>query len=205
VDRIFQGLGTVSDTVLPPTVEGHLATKVYSYDPDRARQLIREAAAEAKLRDQTYSILTIGLGDLQDIAAVAQDNWRAIGVNVRIESAETAVLLQRARAGNYDIMAFAQLRTEPEQFLVTFFHSSNIGSTNYSRYAQIDKALDTFRLATNPRIRARLIEEAQRQLQEDAPHIPVLNPTLVLVTNQRIRGAQLGLLIFNVWQWSQAR
>ncbi|MGQ0551292.1 MAG: hypothetical protein ACT4PY_16655, partial [Armatimonadota bacterium] len=86
-----------------------------------------------------------------------------------------------------------------------FFHSSNITGTNYSRYDKIDRVLDGFRTASDRSQRLRLIEEAQRQLQQDAPHIPVLNPTLMLAHNPRIQGAKLGLLIFNVWQWSATR
>lgn len=204
VERVFNSRGTVADTMLPPVVEGHYAQRVYTYDPSKAKQLLREAGF-LDGADRTLSIMTIGLRDLSDIAAVAQDNWKALGVTVRVEIFDTPVLLQRARAGNYDMMAFAQLRTEPEQFLVSFFHSSNITGTNYSRYDKIDRLLDGFRTASDPSQRLRLIEEAQRQLQQDAPHIPVLNPTLMLAHNPRIQGAKLGLLIFNVWQWSATR
>jgi peptide/nickel transport system substrate-binding protein len=204
VERVFNSRGTVADTVVPPVVEGHYSRRVYSYDPSKAKQLLKEAGFQEGT-DRTLSIMTTGLRDLSDIAAVAQDNWKVLGVNVRVEIVDTPVLLQRARAGNFDMMSWAQLRTEPEQFLVSFFHSSNINSTNYSRYDKIDRMLDGFRTASDGRERLRLIEEAQRQLQQDAPHIPVLNPTLMLVHSPRIQGPKLGLLIFNVWEWSAAR
>ncbi len=201
VERVFNSRGTVADTVLPPVVEGHYARRVYAYDPSKAKQLLKEAGFQEG-SDRTLSIMTVGLRDLSDIAAVAQDNWKALGVNVRVEIVDTPVLLQRARAGNYDMMSWAQLRTEPEQFLVSFFHSSNINATNFSRYDKIDRLLDGFRTATDRKERLRLIVEAQLQLQQDAPHIPVLNPTLMLAHTPRIQGAKLGLLIFNVWEWS---
>jgi peptide/nickel transport system substrate-binding protein len=203
VERVFNSRGTVADTVLPPGVEGHLSRRVYSYNPSKAKQLLKEAGFQEG--DRTLSIMTTGLRDLSDIAAVAQDNWKALGVNVRVEIVDTPVLLQRARTGNFDMMSWAQLRTEPEQFLVSFFHSSNINSTNYSRYDKIDNLLDGFRTASDRTERLRLIREAQQRLQEDAPHIPVLNPTLMLVHGPRIQGPKLGLLIFNVWEWSAAK
>ncbi|MGQ0569143.1 MAG: ABC transporter substrate-binding protein [Armatimonadota bacterium] len=204
VERVFNSKGTVADTVVPPVVEGHLSRRVYSYDPSKAKQLLKEAGFQEGA-DRTLSIMTTGLRDLSDIAAVAQDNWKALGVNVRVEIVDTPVLLQRARTGNFDMMNWAQLRTEPEQFLVSFFHSNNINSTNYSRYDKIDSILDGFRTAIDRRERLRLIGEAQRQLQQDAPHIPVLNPTLMLVHTPRLQGPKLGLLIFNVWEWSASR
>jgi peptide/nickel transport system substrate-binding protein len=204
VERVFNSKGTVADTVLPPVVEGHLSRRVYSYDPSKAKQLLKEAGVQEG-GDRTLSIMTTGLRDLSDIAAVAQDNWRALGVNVRVEVVDTPVLLQRARTGNFDMMSWAQLRTEPEQFLVSFFHSANINSTNYSRYDKIDRILDGFRTSSDRKERLRLIGEAQVQLIQDAPHIPVLNPTLMLVYNPRLQGPKLGLLIFNIWEWSAAR
>jgi peptide/nickel transport system substrate-binding protein len=205
VERVFNSRGTVADTVLPPVVEGHYARRVYAYDPSKAKQLLREAGLIEGAADRPLSIMTVGLRDLSDIAAVAQDNWRALGLNVRVEVVDTPVLLQRARTGNYDMMSWAQLRTEPEQFLVSFFHSSNINATNYSRYDKIDRILDGFRTATDRKERLRFIEEAQKQLQVDAPHIPVLNPTLMLAHSAKIKNARLGLLIFNVWQWTVER
>jgi peptide/nickel transport system substrate-binding protein len=204
VERVFNSRGSVADTVLPPVVEGHYGRRVYTYDPSKAKQLLKEAGFQEGT-DRTLSIMTVGLRDLSDIAAVAQDNWKSLGVNVRVEVFDTPVLLQRARAGNYDMMSWAQLRTEPEQFLVSFFHSSNINSTNFSRYDKMDRVLDGFRTASDRKERLRLIEEAQRQLQQDAPHIPVLNPTLMLAHTPRIQGVKLGLLIFNVWEWSATR
>lgn len=203
VERVFNSRGTVADTVLPPGVEGFYGRRVYAYDPSKAKQLLKEAGLiEGAATERSLSIMTVGLRDLSDIAAVAQDNWRTLGLNVHVEIVDTPVLLQRARTGNYDMMSWAQLRTEPEQFLVSFFHSSNINATNFSRYDKIDKILDGFRTATDRKERLRLIEEAQRQLQQDAPHIPVLNPTLMLAHNPKVKNVRLGLLIFNVWQWT---
>jgi peptide/nickel transport system substrate-binding protein len=205
LDRLFQGFGTFSDTMVPPTVVGSLPGVVYNYSPEKAKQLLKEAGAEQGFPGKTFSLTTLGLQDQTDIAAVAQDNWKAIGVNVNVDIADTPVLLQRVRAGNFDILGFALLRTEPEQFLVDFFHSKNIGSTNFSRYDKADQVLDAMRFASDPKDRIRFAQEAQRLLQRDAPHIPVLNPTLMLALNPKIAGAQLELLIFNAWQWSVTR
>jgi len=205
LDRMFLGLGTFSDTMVPPTVVGSLPGVVYNYSPEKAKQLLKDAGAEHGFPGKTFSLTTLGLQDQTDIAAVAQDNWKAIGVNVNVDIADTPVLLQRVRAGNFDILGFALLRTEPEQFLVDFFHSKNIGSTNFSRYDKADQVLDAMRFASDPKDRIRFAQEAQRLLQRDAPHIPVLNPTLMLALNPKIAGAQLELLIFNASQWSVAR
>jgi peptide/nickel transport system substrate-binding protein len=205
LDRMFQGFGTFSDTMVPPTVVGSLPGVVYNYNPERAKQLLKEAGAEQGFPGKTFSLMTIGLQDVTDIAAVAQDNWKAVGVNVNVDIVDTPVFLQRARMGNFEILGFALLRTEPEQFLVDFFHSRNIGSTNFSRYDKADLVLDAMRFASDPNDRVRFAKDAQRLLQRDAPHIPVLNPTLMLALSPRISGARLGLLIFNAWQWSAAR
>ncbi len=205
LDRMFQGFGTFSDTMVPPTVVGSLPGVVYNYNPERAKQLLKEAGAEQGFPGKTFSLMTIGLQDVTDIAAVAQDNWKTVGVNVNVDIVDTPVFLQRARTGNFEILGFALLRTEPEQFLVDFFHSKNIGSTNFSRYDKADQVLDAMRFASDPNDRVRFAKDAQRLLQRDAPHIPVLNPTLMLALNPRISGARLGLLIFNAWQWSVAR
>lgn len=205
LDRLFLGFGTFSDTMVPPTVTGSLPGVMYNYNVDRARQLLKDAGVDQAVAGKSFAITTIGLQDETDIATVAQDNWKALGLNFKVDIVDTPVLLQRARSGNFDVLGFAQLRTEPEQFLVDFFHSKNIGSTNWSRYDKADQVLDAMRFASNPQDRIRNAQQAQRLLQRDAPQIPVLNPTLMLALNPKIAGAQLELLIFNVWQWSLSK
>jgi peptide/nickel transport system substrate-binding protein len=149
--------------------------------------------------------MAIGLQDETDIAAVAQENWKALGVTFNVDVVDTAVFLQRARAGNFDALNFAQLRTEPEQFLVDSFYSKSIGANNFSRYDRADAQLDAMRFAADPADRVRNAQVVQRLLQRDAPAIPVLNPTLMLAHTPRISGAKLELLIFNAAQWSVGR
>ena len=205
LERMFLGFGTFSDTMVPPTVVGSLPGVVFNYNPEKARQLLKDAGAEQGFPGKTFSLMTIGLQDETDIAAIAQENWKAVGVTVNVDIVDTPVFLQRARTGNFDILGFALLRTEPEQFLVDFFHTKNIGSTNFSRYDKADQLLDAMRFAADPKDRVRFAQDAQHLLQRDAPHIPVLNPTLMLALNPRVVGAQLELLTFNAWQWSVIR
>ncbi|HLN12031.1 MAG TPA: hypothetical protein VK587_02520, partial [bacterium] len=63
----------------------------------------------------------------------------------------------------------------------------------------------SMRYATDPAERIRYAQIAQRQLQRDAPTIPVLNSTLMLAYAPRLSGVKLQLLIFNSWQWSVSR
>ena len=191
LERLFRGFGTFSDTMVPPTVAGSLPGVIYNYSVDKAKELLNEAGVAPGVSGKTFSLMTIGLQDTSDIAAVAQDNWKALGMNFNVDIVDTPVLLQRARAGNFDVLAFAQLRTEPEQFLVDFFHSKNIGSTNFSRYDKADQILDAMRFASNSTDRLRNAQQVQRLLQQDAPQIPVLNPTLMLALNPKISGAAL--------------
>ena len=205
LDSLFKDLGTFSDTMLPPTVTGSLPGVVYNYNVDRAKQLLRDAGADGGYPGRAFTLMAIGLQDETDIAAVAQENWKALGVTFNVDVVDTAVFLQRARAGNFDALNFAQLRTEPEQFLVDSFYSKSIGANNFSRYDRADAQLDAMRFAADPADRVRNAQVVQRLLQRDAPAIPVLNPTLMLAYTPRISGAKLELLIFNAAQWSVGR
>ena len=205
LDSLFKDLGTFSDTMLPPTVTGSLPGVVYNYNVDRAKQLLRDAGADGGYPGRAFTLMAIGLQDETDIAAVAQENWKALGVTFNVDVVDTAVFLQRARAGNFDALNFAQLRTEPEQFLVDSFYSKSIGANNFSRYDRADAQLDAMRFAADPADRVRNAQVVQRLLQRDAPAIPVLNPTLMLAHTPRISGAKLELLIFNAAQWSVGR
>ncbi len=205
LDSLFKGLGTFSDTMVPPTVTGSLPGVTYNYNPDQAKQLLKSAGADAGFPGKTFSLMALGLQDQTDLAAVAQENWKALGVTFNVDVVDTPVFLQRARAGNFDALVFALLRTEPEQFLVDPFYSKSIGSNNFSRYDRADAPLDSMRYATDPAERIRYAQVAQRQLEQDAPNIPVLNPTLMLAYAPRLSGVQLQLLIFNAWQWSVSR
>jgi peptide/nickel transport system substrate-binding protein len=204
LDTLFKGLGTFSDTMVPPTVTGSLPGVTYNYNVDRAKQLLKDAGADGGFPGKTFTLMALGLQDETDIAAVAQENWKDLGVNFNVQVVDTNVFLQRARAGNFDALNFAELRSEPEQFLGELFDSRSIGSFNFARYDGADSPINAMRTAATQADRIRYAQDVQRQLERDAPAIPVLNPTLMLVHTPRIAGVGLQLLIFNAWQWSVA-
>lgn len=97
IARCVGGHGRPCTSLLPDYFRGyHRAATVFSYDPEKAQALLKEAEVEELS-------LTLRCNDnwVSDLAETLKDNWEALGITVEVESLPTEQL-------------FADLSTPPE-------------------------------------------------------------------------------------------
>jgi peptide/nickel transport system substrate-binding protein len=81
----------------------------------------------------------------------------------------------------------------PEPYLMDRLFGSKTGGTNFSGYANptVERLLDQAGQTSDPAARAKLIVEAEAQLAQDLPSIPVVQPRAMVYQNNRLTGAPL--------------
>lgn len=89
IETALDGYGTAATSYLDAANPGYQpAATVYSYDPDRARGLLR-AAGVSKL---SFELVTTTTSFITDSAPVIIDNWKSIGVNATLRTLPSATV-----------------------------------------------------------------------------------------------------------------
>jgi len=145
----------------------------YSYDPDKARQLLEDAGYI--VGDQLIPI-TISYDNNDGHRAVLDmvvQQLAKIGVSVELNPMEWDYYkkeLSKMQIPCARISWYADY-PDPDNFLYSMFHSSKIGVSNFSSYhnPQVDKLLDQSRQQINLKKRMDYLQQAEEIIVDDAP------------------------------------
>jgi peptide/nickel transport system substrate-binding protein len=132
------------------------------------------------------------------IAQALADNWRAIGVDVKIEAGGTTTLVRdllEPRAYQAALFAY-QAEADPDPYAA--WHSSqttssgrNISSLSDARF---DDLLQDGRTELNAERRAQIYRDFQELFAQEVPAIPLLSSTSLYVQRDSVRDAHPGYL-----------
>lgn len=199
LDKIRKGRGKIAVGPLPPGIPGYDPDlEGYGYDPARARQLLAEAGYDppSKLGTVEFWFNTSTGSDVNaKIAEVFQENLKVIGVDLNLNSVDWATYLDKVNRCEPPIMRLAWVGDYPDadNFLYVLFHSSTIGQANAACYSnpEIDRLLEQARELHDQPERLRIYRQAQRQVVEDAPWIPIFHQTEPFLRKKYVRDAVL--------------
>ena len=171
---MYAGRGAINPTPLPSfTVEGPQNVEGYSYDPDRARELLAEAGYPngeglRPLTIQTYEAAA-------DYAEVIQANLTEIGITSEIEIAEINAFISDAFAGNVDLFVLdVGLGSNPASWMSMFTTGGQMNFAHYSN-TRVDELYAEAVANPDRDQRQELYSEIFRiVIDEDAAMIPTL-------------------------------
>ena len=178
---LLRGLLVPAVGVLPPGFPGYRdSTGDYSFDPDRARQLLSESKYGANMAD--FPDVTLSLpgsfgSSISSSTEAILEMWREyLGIEVDVLQTEWATYLQDQRAGRFQLIGgsgWVADYPDPENFLDVLLHSES--SNNYIQYAnlEVDRLLVEARTEQDEERRFELYNQAEEMILEDAPWIPL--------------------------------
>ena len=140
--------------------------KRYDYDPEHARELLKDVPKEI-LDGLNIQLVTIPV--LLETAEKVAKYWEEIGVKSIVKVSSNLPDEYQALLVIYDIPK------DPDQYSI--WHSTQ-SETNISKYSnpRIDKLLEDGRLETDEQQRKKIYLDFQRFLLEDAPVIMLYHP-----------------------------
>ena len=175
IEIVFFGEGSpMTGALIPPGLWGHNADLegTFSYDPDRAKELLAEAGyadpadlGPVKLLSTSQYLMH------QDTASIVQQNLRDIGMDVELELYDWPTVVERHNKSEYQfrIHGLGTGGADPD-VLTNFFHSEGTFSkSNGFQDADIDAWLDEARTLTDQEERKKLYDQAQARIIELAP------------------------------------
>lgn len=140
--------------------------------------------------DLEVTIIVPPWGSVPEVAQLLQDQWRTIGVRVRLDPVPTFnALRERVESGEYNLVAYYTFGLDPV-LLNQFFLTGGI--TNWSRYSnsELDRLLTEATRQVEPAVRSSLYAQAQQIIMDAALLLPIRDYV-------NINGAISGLREFN--------
>jgi peptide/nickel transport system substrate-binding protein len=201
VNNVLEGTAAVAAGPTPPAFAWayNEALEPYPYDPEKARELLKEAGAEGA--ELTFYVTEGGSGMLDPVAmgTAIQADLAAVGFKVKIETYEWNTFLGKVNPGlegKADMAEMAWMTNDPDTLPFLALRTEawpDKGGFNSGYYSnpKVDELLDAARASTDKAERARLYKEMQVIVQEDAPWVFVANWKQNAVTSAAVEGFAL--------------
>jgi len=166
-NAILPGVGYVQPFVVLPSQPEYSDYTPYSYDPDKAKELMAEAGF-ADGMDIEFMMINREPDVL--IAPAVQAYLQQIGINTTIQSLERLIYVDKAKTGNFEL-AMAQA-TLPHPTLATWLQQqlSSDGPVNRAAWqnADFDAAIDKLTRTFDLEGQIEIMHEIQRIVLDDA-------------------------------------
>ncbi|MCS6874659.1 MAG: ABC transporter substrate-binding protein [Pyrinomonadaceae bacterium] len=197
ISTILGGQAKIAHSILPEESWAYDATIKYSYDPEKAKQLLQEAGYKGEVIK--LSIIS-GSTAVSQYAQVIQDYLKKVGINVEIEPLESNTLLEYLKLGKFQMNTSIWVGGNQDPiFLRDLFLSTESpdkkpeGGRNRSRYSnpEFDKmileAVETFEKQKAKELYAK----AQQIVSRDLPLFPLWYPSNMVVASKRLTNIKI--------------
>lgn len=187
---VYQGIGKVGSAPVSPTVWGYNPNlDPYAYNPDKARELLKEAGLENGF---STTITTDEDQVRRDVAEMIQAQLGEIGINVEIIPLERGAYIEKVIAGQLDMFVLGwKTFGDPDYALYASFHTTMQGAGgNMSFYSnpKVDALLEEGRSSVDDESRLKAYAEVQEIVWEESPCIFIQHDTEVTAYSAQLQG-----------------
>jgi len=143
----------------------------YSYDPDKAKQLLTEAGQDPK--SMKLTLMSTGqYGMHQSTGEVCQKNLQDLGIDCKLDLFDWATEVKKHTEGDYQFRVQGTSPDFPDpDYLTTFLYSTAVSQSRDSLSdQQIDQWLDEARQETDQAKRKELYNQIEERAAEIAPY-----------------------------------
>ncbi len=191
VSELLFGQAIVAYSILPEESWAYNAATKYSFDPERAKQLLQEAGYKNEPIKFKYSA---GNQAVNQYAQVIQSSLRDVGLNVEIETLDPNTLRSQLALGQFQMNTGRWIGGNQDPiFLKDLFSTGAIPGDkvkccNRSRYSnpEFDKLVTDAVNVPNREAAKDLYFKAQEIVSNDVPLVPLWYPANIVVANKRI-------------------
>jgi peptide/nickel transport system substrate-binding protein len=215
---LMEGTVTLANTPINPLSPYYNPnTVVYNYDPAKAKELLDAAgwvpgSDGIRTKDgERFSFTMLnraGRNDRIAIAQVIQAQLKEVGIDVQMETKESAAWTEQWRSGQWEAMVSGWFLTADPS--ITNLYACD-GANNMTGYCdeKLDEAMKASDEALDFNERKPLMDTAQEILMEDAHDLPIYFNVLPIsfskaLINFKGSGTNLGSF-WNCYEWDLAQ
>jgi peptide/nickel transport system substrate-binding protein len=195
VDARFRGYGKVANIPSSPFLWSYTEEGInpLTFDIEKAKQLLDQAGWQVGsdgIREKdgqklTINYLTRWAND--EIIPIAQENFKAIGVQFTAEVVDYSTLTSRVNQGNFDLASFiTSMLFDPDDAVKDFATNSPTNKTGYSN-AKADELIQAGNTTLDQAKRQEIYKDLYKTLNEDPPVILLYYATNVWAYNDKIQ------------------
>lgn len=208
IDKVFGGQGVKIDSpILNNFLDYNPEIKKYEFNKEKANKLLHNAGYdeinENGIRQKgdkklELIITTTNQKEFSELAQMLKDQWKEIGIDVKIESLDpTELQTDYLRPRNYQILLYGQLLGhDPDPY--PFWHSSQRSNPglNLTSFKDntADDLLETARKNNIEEERKTKYIHFQNIIAEELPALFICSPTYPYGLNKKIRGVELDFI-----------
>ena len=180
---LYSGVVTPTSKILPPGFPAYNPDlEGYTYDPEKARQLLAESKYGSDT--STYPLIVMTLpgsfgSSISPLHEAILATWEEqLGIQVEIQQTEWATYLEDLRERRFQIFGGAGWIADyldPENFLDVLFHSESDNNHTGFNDAELDGILERARVEQDPQARVDLYNEAEQLIIDQAPLAPLFH------------------------------
>jgi len=204
VDALYGGTGMVATQFQPPPLWGHNKDlKDYDYNPQRARDLLKEAGFGEGLKEITWDdgrkeplqfwympVSRPYYPNPKEIAEAMAADLAKVGIAVQLQTTDWTVYLDKTRKGQVPLfmLGWTGDNGDPDNFVCYFFCA--FGEPLMGFYANrplTDTLLEAQRL-TNPEKRAELYRKAEQMIHDDVARLFIAHNQPPLAFLKKVKG-----------------
>lgn len=165
-----------------------IKVKGYSYNPDLARKLIKEAGYSPRtlpaIKLQTIPIYS-------EIASYVARQLEEVGFKIQVDVVQKSLLLDLTSNSKTPFFRGSWIADYPDaENYLSVFYSKNPAPPNYTRYhnPEFDELFEKAITETNDSLRYKLYQQADQVMMNDAPVVPLWYDVVVHLVQPSVTG-----------------
>lgn len=158
----------------------------YSYDIDKAKELLTEANAQPQRLDM---LVTSEYPETVTAAQIIADNLAPLGITVDIRTVDFATWLDEQNTGNFDMLMMGWLgNIDPADFYYAQHHTD--GPNNAQKFSdpEVDRLLDAGAVEVDRRARHEIYARAATRIADQVSYIYLYNPSVIQAWTPALSG-----------------
>lgn len=197
IKLFFKSFAVPAKNPLPPTLWGYNDDiDDYEYNPQKARQLLKEAGYEQGFETSLWTMDTARpyMPQPKKIARAVRGNLAAVGIRVRIVVCDWRTYIAETENGEHDLCLAGWIgdNGDPDNFLYVLMDKDNAvrpaQNAAFFKHDRLHELLIKAQQISDKQKRIRLYHKAQEIIHQQAPWVPLAHTQQLGAFQKKVHG-----------------
>jgi len=197
IDAFYAGMAKPAKNPIPPSLWGYNDEVVdYEYNPEKAKELLAEAGFPDGFTTELWAMPVARpyMPQPKEIATALQQQLAVVGIETEIVTMDWATYLEKGEYGEHKLylLGWTGDNGDPDNFLYVLLDQDNAkvgsaGNVAFYKNQSVHDLLVAAQKETDQDKRAKLYEDAQVIINEDAPWVPLVHSTEGIAAKKSVK------------------